>query len=106
MSLRILIELEIFLKEEDFYLVDIDAPVEARYRRMQARGSEKDIGVTFERFTEQEESEKKSGAAGLELDMVRERADYRIDNGGSFEDLYHSLDKIMDEIEALKRVTT
>jgi dephospho-CoA kinase len=99
-SIRLLVELEVFLMEKDFKLLDIDAPLGLRYKRIQLRGSEKDVGISLQKFKNQEDSENSGGPAGLELDLVRAKADFSIDNSGSLDTLYEHLDEIIEKLKA------
>ena len=73
----------------------VDAAIETRYRRITARGSEKDR-VTFEAFKEIEEREL-SGREVHEQNLrgAIEAADYRLTNDGTLEELHQQIDRAL-----------
>jgi len=75
----------------DFILLAIDAPAEARFERLLARGRAGDA-ETYAAFRTQEEAELISAdAAGQALVATAALADHHIDNGGSQDALYAAL---------------
>lgn len=80
-------EVEVLKTKEHFYLLAVEADQQIRFERIQQRSRESDT-LTYETFVEQEAKE----AAGKkptdqQLNITIEKADARIENGGSLEDL-------------------
>ena len=81
-------------KLERFRLVYIDADIEKRYSRIIKRGENNDdTQKTFQEFENDHARE-----AELQIQDLKNKADFVIDNNGSFEDLYIQVDKIIREL--------
>lgn len=81
----------------DFKLVWVDAPIEVRFERMRARGRPGDP-ETFARLEVLEARERGSeDVAAQQLDAVRERADFVVDNGGDLAGLHEAIHRLFRE---------
>ncbi len=89
-------EQEKIIKELGAKIIYLTAPVDLRFQRYQQRHEKVDDGkMNFEEFVAQEKTE----ATEVDIPKLGERADFRIDNTGSVEELYEKLDQIMASIE-------
>lgn len=97
-SIRTVGEVEAMKNKEDFYLLAVDADIKVRYGRIQSRGSETDL-VSFEQFSAQEEREMHSEDPNKQnlAECIR-RADFVLDNNGSFGSLYRQLKDVLEKI--------
>jgi len=86
-----------YLKELDgFYLVYVTANVEKRYERIIKRGENTDDNnKTLQQFKLDEQ-----GEADIQIPIVGQKADFKIDNNGNFETLYTQLEKIINSIQS------
>lgn len=91
-------EVEALKKSKNFQLWEIFAPVETRFERMQARdkGGEDDAIKTVEDLKKKENLEN-AGAnnSGPQIGLVITAADKRIDNSGTFPELYKQVDDLI-----------
>jgi dephospho-CoA kinase len=85
-------EVEMLRTFEKSILIFVDAPSEIRFERVKKRGEKGEGKIDYDEFLRAEERETESF-----LDEVEEMADYRIDNSGTFEDLYMQIDKALKE---------
>ncbi len=86
------------IKELGGIVLGVDAEPKLRYERSVSRGSAKD-NVTYEKWQEQEKSESNNDDPTKQnIWQTLDEADYRIENNGSLEDLYDTLDDVMGEI--------
>ena len=85
-------EVEMLRAFEKSILFFVDAPPKTRFERVRKRGEKGEEKIDFQEFlrSEQRETER-------HLDEVRAMADYKLDNSGSFEDLYKQIDKALKE---------
>lgn len=82
-------------KFPDLYIIGLDVEVRTRYERLVKRKENiGDAEKTFEEFLIDDRKE-----AELEIPTVMAAAQYKIDNNGSFDDLYAQLDKIIADIK-------
>lgn len=81
-----------YLRElPEFKLVYITADPRIRYERLVKRGeNEDDKNKTFEQFQKDHEAETE-----LEIPIIGETADYKIDNSGNLDKLFAQIDKII-----------
>jgi len=81
------------LKEKgNFYLFAVDADPKTRYERVKKRESEKD-NVTFKEFLEGEKKEmNNTDPAKQNLKKCIELADFKVENNGTFNNLYKQID--------------
>ena len=78
-----------------FRLAFIDAPIEQRFARSQARGRKGDE-VTLEAFRKAEERQMKGGdPAAQQLAACREMADFVINNEGTTEDFHRKIEEML-----------
>ena len=74
----------------------ITAPVELRFDRYQQRHEKIDDGkMSFEEFARQDREELTEKG----IPDLGKKADYRIDNTGTLEELYEKADKIISQIK-------
>jgi dephospho-CoA kinase len=82
-------------KFPNLYTIGIDVKAELRYERLVKRAENVgDAEKTFEQFLSDDKKE-----AELEIPTVMAAAQYKIDNNGSFEELYAQIDKIITAIK-------
>lgn len=75
-------------------IIYVTAPLEVRYERFLSRREKADDGkMTFEQFKEQE-----SGPTEAAIPELGGKADFRIDNFGSLEDLYMKIEEVIKAI--------
>ncbi len=75
----------------EFKLVYIETSVENRYKRIIERGENADdTSKTFDEFKNDQKRE-----AEKDIRDLREKADFVIDNNGSFDELYKQINKII-----------
>ena len=92
-GVRRMADISYLQKLEGFKLVYIDATMENRYERIIHRGENSDDNQkTFGEFKEDHGRE-----AELQIRDLKGKADFVIDNNGSFEDLYKQIDNIIDK---------
>ena len=96
-SIRAVAEAET-LKAHGGILLAVDADQKVRYARVQERKSETDR-VTLEEFVAHEELEAQDpDPHGMQKLVVIERADYRLMNNGTREDLYTQIEDILTSL--------
>jgi dephospho-CoA kinase len=85
------------IKELGGTLLYIDAPIEIRYSRMQARARDGEARITLDAFREREEKELSSGIsdADFNLTKIKDMSDAVIDNSGSFDEFYLATEKAL-----------
>ena len=87
-----------YLKEHtNFYLISVDAAIEARYERARKRDRVGD-GKTLEEFRAGEEKEMYQSEVGQQLIPCMRLADYFIINNGTLEELRGRTDEVMKTI--------
>ncbi len=97
-SLRTAGEIESLKKKGKFFLFAVDAERKTRYTRIQKRKNIQSDDVSFEKFTEQEETEMRSDDPNKQnLSKCISMADYILDNNGTFEELYKKVDEIIEK---------
>lgn len=82
------------LKEKNGVLIFVTASPEVRYERAVARGEKGETRMTYEQFLESEKAETEK-----HIEMIKESADYVIDNSGTLDELYEKVDRIMEVLE-------
>ena len=98
-SLRTPAEIESLRMKGSFFMLAVDADPRIRYERVVIRGSETDK-VSFEKFLEDEKRELSTSDPNKQnLSKCIEMADFKIDNSGSLEDLYHDVKIVFDLIK-------
>lgn len=79
----------------NFYLISLEAETQIRYERLVKRNENAgDSEKTYQQFLTDEKKETE-----LQIPEVMAIAKYRIDNNGSFDDLYAQIDKIITDIK-------
>jgi dephospho-CoA kinase len=82
-------------KISGFKLIHIDAMMEKRYERITKRGENSDDNTkTFEEFKSDHERE-----AERQVKDLKDKADFVIDNNGSFEQLQKQIDEIINKLK-------
>ncbi|MBI4135916.1 AAA family ATPase [Candidatus Uhrbacteria bacterium] len=98
-SIRTPGEAEALKKKGVFYLFAVDAKPETRYQRIIARKSATD-NVSFKEFLQNEKREMHSTDPNRQnLGKCIEMSDFQITNNGTFQELYQSVDKILEKIK-------
>ena len=87
-------EYQLFRKKEDFIFVAVEASLEKRFERVKLRPENVgDQNLTLEHFKFQHEFETEQAIPSLIM-----RADFRLDNNGTKEELFKQIDEIMRKI--------
>ncbi len=88
-------------KRKDFILVNVDAPVNIRFARMQSRKRPGDP-KTLEKFIELEKRESQSQGSGQQLAKTAEMADITfINDSDSLDALHNSVDALLHKLSAM-----
>lgn len=88
-------EQEKVVKDLGAKIIYITAPTELRYERYLRRKEKVDDGaMNFEQFKEQEKE-----ATEVGIPSLGKRADFKIENTGSLEELYRQVDKVIDGLK-------
>ncbi len=88
-GMRYKAEYNIFSRLPNFYLLNVTAPLEVRYQRTQQRSEKVDEqAMTLEEFTRREQD-----ATEQEIAAVQAMAHAKMNNIGSFEELYQQVDQ-------------
>jgi len=94
-GIRRMADIEPLKDKPEFHLLHIFADVETTYERVVARGENTgDEKKSLEEFKADHEQESE-----LEIKDVAERAQFEIDNNGSFEDLHHQIDGLIKTLQ-------
>ncbi len=97
-SIRTPGEIEALKKEEDFYLLAVDADPRLRYERVVERASETDR-ISFQKFLVDEEREMHSVDPNKQnLGACIAAADFKLINNGSLEELHTQIEEVLKEI--------
>ncbi|HBO16465.1 MAG: hypothetical protein UR69_C0003G0077 [Candidatus Moranbacteria bacterium GW2011_GWE2_35_2-] len=90
-GVRRMADIEYLKKLPEFKLVYIDADIKNRFERITKRGENVDDNAkTFEQFKKDHERE-----AELQIRDLKSKADFIVDNNGSYGDLYVQVDDII-----------
>ncbi|MBI2134463.1 AAA family ATPase [Candidatus Woesearchaeota archaeon] len=100
-SIRSPYEARELLKNRDFLLLGIDAPVGMRFERLLKRGRAGD-SKTLEEFKEHEEKENTKSKNSQQLDETLKLAGKIIKNEGSLGELYEKIDELLGELSKVK----
>lgn len=88
-------EYNILTNLEGFHLVYVTAELKNRFERTRTREEkEGESEISFEDFAKQEE-----GPTEVLIKEIGEKAEFRIDNDGSFEELYNEVEKIIKKLK-------
>lgn len=98
-SIRCPGEITSLKQKQGFILISVDTTPKIRYERILMRKSSKD-DISYEKFLEQENSESNNKEEfKMNLPFCILQADYHLNNGGSFQDLYDQIDEVMEKIQ-------
>jgi dephospho-CoA kinase len=88
-------DIEHLQKLDGFYLVYVTVDSRIRYERIVARGQNPgENKISYEEFLESEKSE-----ADRSITEVGEKADFKIINDGSLEDLYQKIEEVINKLK-------
>ena len=87
-------EVELLRKFEPNILIYVTAPAEARYERCKSRGEKGESSISFEEFTQNENRETERFVS-----EIGEKADHKLENTGTLEELLQKLDSIVSSIK-------
>lgn len=97
-SIRTPGEIDFLRTQGQFFLFALDAKPEARYQRIQARGSETDH-VDYETFIANEQREMSTTDPNKQnLGKCINMSDFKVDNNGDVKTLYNAVDKILKKV--------
>ncbi len=97
-SIRTPGEVESLRNNKNFYLFAVDADPKIRYQRIGVRNSETDQ-ISYETFIANEEREMQSTSPNQQnLSECMKRADFRIHNNGTIEDLQKQVEQIIQNL--------
>ena len=97
-SIRSPFEAKELMKNKDFALVGIDAPIKLRFKRLLERNRLGDA-KTLEKFKAQEEKENLKSSHNQQLDATFKLANKVIINDSSLKELYKKIDRLLVEIK-------
>lgn len=98
-SIRTVGEIESLRQKGSFFLFAVDADPRIRYQRIFERRSETDM-IDYETFLENEKREMRTRDPNKQnLQKCIKKADFVLNNNGSFEDLHRQIDEILLKIE-------
>jgi len=96
-SLRQVGEVEFFQKRSDFTLIKLDAEKELRLQRLLDRNRPGDVKNMAE-LDEIEAKQADGKNGGMNMNRCYELADVELANDGTFEELYHKVDELIESI--------
>ena len=96
-SIRSPYEAQELMKNKEFILVGIDAPIELRFQRLQERNRVGDA-KTLEEFKQQEEKENIENENNQQLDATFKLANKVINNDGNLEELHKKVDDLIEKL--------
>lgn len=91
-SIRNPMEVRYLKQQKNFVLLAVDAPVEVRFQRVQARGRV-ESAATLEEFIAKEREEMGEDESGQQLQACIRMADIQVINDGSLESLHKKLEE-------------
>ena len=100
-SIRSPYEARELLKNKDFLLIGIEAPINLRFERLLKRNRAGDA-KTLQEFKEQEEKENTKNQNSQQLDETIKLAGKIIKNDDSLEELHNKIDGLLRELRAIK----
>ena len=100
-SIRSPFEAKELMKNKDFLLLGIDAPIELRFERLLERNRVGDA-KTLEEFKKQEERENMNSDANQQLDATFALAGKVVVNDGSLEQLHKKIYNLLEELGKIK----
>lgn len=93
-SVRNSFEVTELRKQDDFFLLAIDAPPQVRFERAMKRGRNESAD-TLEAFIALENREKSSSSTAQQIDKCMAMADHTITNNRAIDDLHGEIDSIL-----------
>ena len=100
-SIRSPFEAKELMKNRDFLLIGIEAPIELRFKRLRSRNRLGDAN-TLEEFRMQEEKENTKNQKSQQLDATFALAGKIIKNNGTLEELHKEIDELIEELKEIK----
>lgn len=98
-SIRTPGEVDALENKQNFYLLAVDADAKTRYERIYERGSETDT-ISFETFLDNEAREMENTDPNKQnLKVCMQRAQFKLENNGNLENLYHQIENIIQQIQ-------
>ena len=97
-SIRSPYEAKELMKNKDFTLIGIEAPIELRFKRLLERSRIGDA-KTLEAFKQQEQRENLNNAANQQLDETFKLSQKIIINDGTLEELHKKVDDLLKELK-------
>jgi len=85
---------EEMVKRNNGRMVFITAPSRLRWERLQGRGEKGDDKATYEKFLEME-----NAASERRIKEIGERAEFKIDNSGDWENLHGQIENLIDKLK-------
>ncbi len=89
-----------YLRSEGAVILGVDADTKVRYERAVERQEGEKDSVTYEQFLkdiEREEEGKGTGTSNIR--EVYKKADFKLENNGSIEELHEQIDKVLNTLE-------
>jgi len=91
-------DIDDFKKNKNFYLIYIEASQENRYKRCVKRNENPgDDKMTFDDFNKKDNAESE-----MQIESLKKKANFTIDNNQSFESLYRQIENILRKIHEVK----
>ena len=87
-------EVELLRRFKPNILIYVTAPADVRYGRCKSRGEKGESSITFEEFTQNENRETERFVS-----EIGEKADHKLENTGTLEELLQKLDSIVSSIK-------
>lgn len=84
-------------RDPDFTLLMVDAPLEMRFARAEARGRPGD-GPTMTEFAARENRERGGNPLDQQIHLTMEMADARVVNAGSLGELHRQVDDFLERL--------
>ena len=97
-SIRSPFEAEELIKNKDFFLVGVDAPLELRFERLLERNRVGDA-KTLDDFQKQEQRENLKSDTNQQLDATFKMSKYMIVNDESLDELYQKIDDLLNHLK-------
>lgn len=92
-------EVEALRERNDFFLIAVDAPIELRFQRCQARGRN-ESAATLQEFAAIENREKGGEKTSQQIDNCMAMADFSIINDGSMDQMDDKVRALLETMEA------
>lgn len=94
-GMRVMEDCDFVKSFEDAFVLYVTLDQKARWKRIFGRREKSDDSVSFEKFQEMELAE-----IEVQIPKIGEKADYRIENIGSKEELFAKVDEIIGKIKS------